>query len=359
LGPTLGGWLTENYNWRWVFYINMPIGILAFIGILVFMTETKVERDRPFDMFGFAFLSLAVGALQMALDRGEQKDWFGSTEIIIETGLAAIGFWVFLVHSLTARQRPFLNLGLFSDRNFVVGIAFIFVTTAVMYSTLALLPPMLTLLGYPVLTTGMLMVPRSITTMVFMILAGRLLGRIDIRALLFVGFAVTSLSLWQMTGYSPEMDEWPIILAGLTQGVGLAFIYVPLSTLAFSTLSQELRNEGTALFSLIRNIGGSIGIAVIEMMLDRNIQISHSELVQNITRYNPAFHDPMMRQHWSLDSVAGLARLDQMVNFQAAIIGYINNFKLLMIFCLAALPLLLLVRSTRSKAAEMTGPALE
>ncbi len=352
LGPTLGGWLTENYNWRWVFYINLPIGILAFLGMLAFMAETRSDRERRFDVFGFASLSLAVGALQMVLDRGERKDWFGSTEIIAEAALAATALWVFIAHSLTT-ARPFVNLALFKDRNFVVGVGFIFVTTAVMYSTLALLPPMMTMLGYPIILTGLLMSPRSITTMVFMMVAGRLLGRADIRLLLGIGISVTSLSLWEMAGYSPEMDAWPIILAGLTQGLGLAFVYVPLSTVAFSTLPSELRNEGTALFSLLRNIGGSIGISVVETMLDRSIQISHSELAQNVTPYNPALRHAAAAHYWALDSANGLARLDQLINFQASMIGYINDFKLLMLLCLAALPLLLLLRPATKAAAKL------
>jgi DHA2 family multidrug resistance protein len=358
LGPTLGGWLTENYNWRWVFYINLPVGILAFLGILVFMAETRLDRSRRFDLFGFAFLSLAVGALQMVLDRGQQKDWFDSTEILVETALAVGGFWVFIVHSLTT-ARPFVNLSLLKDRNFVVGVAFIFVTTGVMYSTLALLPPLLKLLGYPVVTTGLLMSPRSITTMIFMMVAGRLIGRVDIRLLLFVGFATTGVSLWQMTAYSPDMDAWPIINVGLIQGVGLAFIYVPLSTLAFSTLGQELRNEGTALFNLIRNIGGSIGISCVETILARSIQVSHSELAQHVTPYNPLLHQYAIAKHWSIDTVSGLASLDQIINFQAEMIGYLNDFKLLMICSVAALPLLLLVRPARRGAAGAHGAAIE
>ncbi len=356
LGPTLGGWLTDNYNWRWVFYINLPVGILAFLGILAFVAETPANRKQPFDLFGFAFLSLAVGAMQMMLDRGEQKDWFGSTEIMIEAALGLVGLWVFAVHCATTK-RPFLNPALLRDRNFVTSVIFMFVAGAVMYSTLALLPPMLTMLNYPVVTTGILMSPRGITTMICMMVVGRLIGRVDIRIILSLGFIVTGISMWQMTRYSPEMDRWPVIFAGLTQGAGLGFIFVPLSAVAFATLPTELRTEGSGIFSLLRNIGGSIGISVVEAMLDRNIQINHSELVQGITPYNPMLQMPTVHPYWSLDSLSGLATLDQLVNNQAAMIAYVDNFKLMMIVCFAALPLLLFMRPARNKPNDAAAAA--
>ncbi|HTZ80896.1 MAG TPA: DHA2 family efflux MFS transporter permease subunit [Stellaceae bacterium] len=356
LGPTLGGWLTDNYNWRWVFYINLPVGILAFLGILAFVSETPANRKQPFDLFGFTFLSLAVGSLQMMLDRGEQKDWFGSQEIVIEAALGLIGLWVFAVHCATSK-RPFLNPALLRDRNFVTSVIFMFIAGAVMYSTLALLPPMLTMLNYPVVTTGILMSPRGVTTMICMMIVGRLIGRVDIRLILSFGFLVTGLSMWQMTRYSPEMDMWPVIIAGLTQGAGLGFVFVPLSTVAFATLPTELRTEGSGIFSLLRNIGGSIGISVVEAMLDRNIQINHSELVQGINPYNPVLQAPALHSYWSLDSLHGLAMLDQLVNGQAAMIAYVDNFKLMMIVCFAALPLLLLMRPARRKQTEAEAEA--
>ncbi len=356
LGPTLGGWLTDNYNWRWVFYINLPVGILAFMGILAFVSETPSNRRQPFDLVGFAFLSLAVGAIQMMLDRGEQKDWFGSTEIMVEAALGLIGVWVFAVHCATTK-KPFLNPALLRDRNFVTSVIFMFIAGAVMYSTLALLPPMLTMLNYPVVTTGLLMSPRGITTMIFMMVVGRVIGRIDIRIILSIGFIITGVSMWQMTLYSPQMDRWPVIIAGLTQGAGLGFVFVPLSTVAFATLPAELRTEGSGIFSLLRNIGGSIGISVVETMLDRNIQINHSELVQGITPYNPMLQMPAVHSYWSLDSLSGLATLDQLVNVQAAMIAYVDNFKLMMIVCFAALPLLLFMRPARAKPNDAAAAA--
>ena len=351
LGPTLGGWLTENYDWRWVFYINVPIGILAFAGIALFVRETRRDRRAPFDLFGFAFLSLAIGALQILLDRGELKNWFGSTEIVMEAALAALGLWIFVVHTVTS-ERPFFNPGLLRDRNFVAGTILMFLSGGVMYGTLALLPPMLAMMNYPVVTIGLLLAPRGITTMIFMMVVGRLIGRVDIRLILLFGFGVTALSLWQMTFYSPEMDWWPIVTAGLVQGAGLGFVFVPLSTIAFSTLPQALRTEGSGVFSLLRNIGGSIGISVVESLLDRNVQINHSTLAQNVGPYNQALQQPGMAPFWSLHNTGGLAALDQLVTFQASFIAYIDVFKLMMIVSILAVPLLLLLRPSPQR-----GPA--
>ncbi len=346
LGPTLGGWLTDNYSWRWVFYINVPIGALALVGILAFVTETRLDRRAPFDLFGFAFLGLALGAFQVFLDRGEDQDWFGSTEIIIEAAAAALGLWVFVVHTLTA-ERSFFNPGLLRDRNFVSGTILMFLAGGVMYGTLALLPPMLAMLDYPVVTIGMLLAPRGVTTMILMLIVGRLIGRVDIRLILLAGLGVTAFSMWEMTGYSPEMDWRPIVVAGLVQGVGLGFIFVPLSTAAFSTLPQSLRTEGSAVFSLLRNIGGSIGISVSETLLARTIQVSHASLAQNVGPFNDGLRAPALRHFWSLHSVGGLASLNQLVTLQASMIAYLDVFKMMMIVCLLALPLVLLVRPVR------------
>ena len=349
LGPALGGWLTDHYNWRWVFYINVPVGIVAFAGMALFLDETERKGGAPFDLFGFAFLSLGLAALQIMLDRGEQKDWFGSTEIVIEAALAIIGFWVFAAHSATAK-RPFLDPGLLKDRNFVAATLLMFAAGIILYATLALLPPMLTLLDYPVVTTGLLTAPRGVTTMICMILVGRLIGKVDVRLILAFGFIAMGFSLWEMTGYSPQMDRWPVIIAGLVQGVGLGFVIVPLSTAAFSSLAPALRTEGTALYSLMRNIGGSIGISVSETVLQQGIQTSHEDLVQHITPFNHALQLPAPLHYWSMHSVTGLARLDQLANFQAAVIAYLDDYKLMMLVCFLVLPLVLLLRPTGRKA---------
>jgi MFS transporter, DHA2 family, multidrug resistance protein len=348
LGPTIGGWLTDNYSWRWVFYINLPIGILAFIGILLFVTETAKDRTRPFDMFGFAMLGLGIGALQMMLDRGEQQDWFGSTEIWIELGLAITGFWVFIVHAATS-ANPFVSLGVMKDRNFVAGSVMIFLVGVVLYGTLALLPPMLQeLLNYPVVTAGLILAPRGIATMVAMLIIGRFAAKLDLRMVMLVGLIFTAYSLWEMTFYSLEMDWWPIVTVSLLQGAGIGLVFPPLSTASFATLPPALRTEAAGLFSLLRNVGSSIGISIVENVLAQTTQMNHAALAEHANPYNPALQLPSVQQFWNFHSTAGLAALNAQINQQAQMISYIDDFKLMMIISLFMVPLLLLLRKPKS-----------
>ena len=351
LGPTLGGWITQNYSWRWVFYINVPVGVLAFAGISAFVAEMRRNNRAPFDLFGFAFLGLAVGALQLCLDRGEQQDWFGSTEIVLEATTAVTALWIFIVHSAT-HERPFLDPAMLKDRNFVVANVVMFLAGAVMYGVLALLPPLLSMLNYPEVTIGLLLAPRGITTMIFMIVCGRVIGRIDIRLIVIVGLSVTALSMWEMTQYSPQMSWEPIVEAGLVQGAGLGFIFVPVSTAAFSTLPETLRGEGTGVFSLLRNVGGSIGISISETLLDRMEQINHSQLTRWISPFNPTLTAGRIGHIFAWHSADGLAMLNKIIDGQAAFIGYLDIFKAMMIACIVALPLVLLLRPTATTGAQ-------
>jgi DHA2 family multidrug resistance protein len=356
LGPTLGGWLTEYYSWRWVFYINVPFGLLALLGILAFVPETVRDRTRPFDFFGFALLGLAIGALQIMLDRGELKDWFGSAEIMTYAALAGLGLYMFLVHMATS-ERPFLDPELFRDRNLCTGLVFIFVVGIVLLATLALLPPFLQdLMGYPVLTTGLVLAPRGVGTMIAMLLVGRLIDRMDPRAFIVLGLLLAAQSLWAMAGFTTEVDIWTIVGTGITQGLGLGFIFVPLSTLTFATLPVHLRTEAAGMFSLMRNMGSSIGISVVETLLARNTQINHSALAANISPFNPVLRGPAMPPEWSLDSAHGLAALNAEITRQAATIAYLDDFRLMMYVMLIAMPLVVLLRRPQSlRVAQIPG----
>ena len=342
LGPMLGGWLTEDYSWRWVFYINVPIGIAAFLSLSASMPETK-KHANPFDFYGFTTLSLGLGGLQLMLDRGELKGWFSSGEIMLEALVAGISFYLFIVHTLT-HKRPFLSPSLFKDRNFVAGNVFIFLVGVVLFATLALVPPMLQhQMGYPVITTGMVTAPRGAGTMIAMMVVGRLTGKVDARLIMATGLSLTAFSLWQMTGFSLLMDERLIITSGVIQGFGIGLAYVPLSTLAFGTLDPQLRNEGTAFFNLLRNIGSAIGISVVQTLLTQNTQIVHAHLTEHITAFNlsdPAYASSHIDPH----NPASLAVLDHMITNQAAMIAYIDDYKLMMIITLAVIPLLFLLR---------------
>jgi MFS transporter, DHA2 family, multidrug resistance protein len=346
-GPALGGWLTENYNWRWVFYINVPFGILAFLGSLSFMPESETKRSS-FDFFGFATLSLAVGALQITLDRGQLKDWFGSTEIWIEAAIAATAFYLFVVHMFTTRKTRFLDPALFKDRNFLTGSVFIFTVGVVLYATLALLPPLLQeLMNYPVVTTGLVTAPRGIGTLLAMLIVGRVSKLIDARWIIGIGFALTAFSGWQMTRFDLQMDAATVMWSGIAQGFGTGLVFVPLASSAFATLGTTMRNEGAAFFSLSRNLGSSIGISMVETLLTRNTQIAHASLAEHVTPFSPLVRARMPH----MADAHGLSALNAQVTQQAMMVAYDDNFKLMMWMALAAIPLVLLLRKGAPRGA--------
>ncbi len=351
LGPTLGGWLTEHYTWRWVFYINVPVGIATTFGLLTFLPETRRVASR-FDWTGFAMLSLGIGAFQTMLDRGEQLDWFGSPEIIVEACLAGIGIYCFVVHFLLA-ERPFISPRLLRDVNFVVGTVFIFLVGLILYATLALLTPYLqNLMGYPVLTAGIALAPRGAGTMLAMFLCGRLMGRVSVRTLVLFGFGVTIYALYLMTGFTPDVSEWDIILSGFLQGFSVGFVFVALSTVTFATLSAELRTQGTSIYSLMRNLGSSIGISVTGALLIRNTQVNHASIAAAVTPFNRLLQSGAVARFWNPAQRHGAAALDAVITQQAATIAYIDDFKLMMIVAIMAAPLVFLIRAPKGVAAE-------
>ncbi|HTW38853.1 MAG TPA: DHA2 family efflux MFS transporter permease subunit [Steroidobacteraceae bacterium] len=346
IGPALGGWLTDNYSWRWVFYINVPFGILSLLGVLTFLREVP-RRYAPFDFFGFATLSVAIGALQIMLDRGQLLDWFSSAEICIEAAVCGLALYWFIVHTLTARH-PFVSPTLFRDWNFGVGNLFIFVVGVVLFATLALLPPLLQdLMGYPVTTTGFVTSPRGVGAFLTMALVGRLVGRVDARLLIGSGLGVTALSLWIMCGFSPQMDERLVIWSGFLQGVGTGLAYVPLAAVSFATLDARFRNEGTAIFNLLRNVGSSIGISVVQALLTRNTQAAHASLIEHIGRYRAQL---ARISPFNPATPHGLAALNELVTRQAQLIAYLDDFKGLLIVTLVVIPFLVILRSGRPRA---------
>jgi DHA2 family multidrug resistance protein len=345
VGPTLGAYLTDHWSWRWCFYINVPIGILAVIGMVLFMPDT-IRRIRRFDFFGFAMLSIAVGSLQFMLDRGAEKDWFQSTEIVIELGLAIACAWMFTVHTIMDRE-PFLDKRLFMDRNFVSSILFIFVIGIILLATMALLPPMLqTVFNYPVVTVGVVLAPRGVGTLIAMMVVGRLVRKVDPRLLVAVGLTATAYSLYAMTYFSLEMDYWPIVWSGIIQGFGLGFVFIPLSTIAFTTLDPRLRTDATSLFNLVRNLGSSIGVSIVAAVLTANAQTNHAALAAHISPFNgnlsaAGIFPAMLATPFGAQQAA---QLDGMINIQSLMISYIDDFKLMFLITLLAAPLIFMLR---------------
>src|SRR3954469_1063137 len=295
LGPVLGGWLTDNYNWRWVFLVNLPVGILCILVMMRFMPKTETH-DRKFDMFGFALLAIALGSLQFCLDRGQQNDWFSSWETIIEAGLA-IGFgWMFLVHMFTAKQ-PLFDREIFTDRNFATRVLFMAVTGLLLRGGLALLPPLLqNLYGYSVLQSGFLTAPRGVGTLFSMLIAGRVTGKIDARLLVGIGVVLMGVSLYMMTGFAIDQPSRPVIVSGVVQGLGLGLIFVPLQTLAFETLATRFRTTGAALLNQSRNIGGAVGISGVSTQLVRMTQGAHADMAAQITQQTIPTANPEILQ---------------------------------------------------------------
>ena len=346
MGPTLGGWLTDSYSWRWVFFVNLPFGILTTVGLWIFMSETPTHRDVPFSWFGFLSLSLGIGSLQMMLDRGEQIGWFESNEIWVELILAIAGFYFFLADCFTA-ARPFITVRIFKDRNFSIALVFMFLVGIILLASMALMTPFIqNMLGYPVLSSGYLLGTRGIGMFVAMFLVGRLSGRLDPRILIFFGLILASGSLWMMTGWNLNVSAQTMAINSISQGFGLGFIFVPLNTLAFASLPGALRTEGAALWTLIRNIGSSVGISIVIAQLTSMTTMYHSQLVEHITPFSDAMRMPGAGAMWTVNP-ANLAAMDGIVTQQAAMMAYVNDFLLMTLISLAAFPLLALIRSPK------------
>jgi DHA2 family multidrug resistance protein len=354
LAPMLGGWLTDNYNWRWVFYINVPFGILAIIGLMIYYPDTK-QQKRSFDFFGFAALSLAVGFLQIFLDRGPTKGWFDATEIKIEVAICALSLYLFLVHSFTAKA-PFVRLSIYKDRNYFTASLLILYLGVLLYSVLALIAPLLQgLLGYSVLQAGTAMAPRGIGTLIAMLIAGKLVGRVDARLIIITGLAITAVGLYQMSHFSLTMGDTTIAIANVLQGFGTGATYVPLAAIGFMTLPAAMRNEGSALFNLLRNLGSSVGISTVQGLLVHNTQVLHASLSEHVTPY------ALAQQHalGPLSGAHATAALNGTVTMQATMIAYLDDFHLMLILTVVTAFALVFLRGTSGGVKEAEHVVLE
>jgi DHA2 family multidrug resistance protein len=344
-GPVLGGWLTDNFSWRWVFYINLPIGILAFASVWFFMSRDRGGAQRPFDFLGFGSLAVFIGAFQLVLDRGPTLDWFSSREVWAEAIVAAIALYLFIAQTITA-QHPFFDRTLVRDRNFVTCNVFGFFIGLLLFSTMALMPPMMqNLMGYSVFGAGLVMMPRGLGSFAAMFVVGRLVGRIDTRLILITGLCLSSAALLQMSHFDLSMDATPVVTSGIIQGLGIGLIFVPLSVLAFATLKPSLRAEGTSMYTLVRNLGSSVGISIMQAIYTNRSAVAHADAAGAVQTGAPTLAGlpPPMNP----GAPGGLEALNSEVTRQAAMVAYVDVFRLMLIVTLSVMPLLLVMRTPK------------
>jgi DHA2 family multidrug resistance protein len=355
VGPVVGGIITENMSWRWVFYINIPVGIFCTGALWLLVAPGRPVR-RPFDMTGFALLAIAFASLQLMLDRGTLQDWFDSVEIEVEAAVSVSAFWMYFIHSITTRH-PLIPRPLFRDRNFAMAMALMLVVVSVQYSSQALLPPMLqTLLRYSTAQAGILMAPRGLGTMIAMLISGRMTGsgRVDIRILMIFGLAVLSFSQYLMTGFDLEMSGTPVVIGGFLQGFGMGFVAIPLTLVAYVTLSPKLSTDAAAVFAMVRNLSASVAIASVGALTAHNFQEFHATVGAHVTQMSLPLLDGRLIDQLGRAGGTVAAMIDAEVNRQAAMIAYLNDYWLMKWGALLAMPFILMLRPRGRPAAEPT-----
>jgi DHA2 family multidrug resistance protein len=360
MGPTLGGFLTENYSWHWVFLVNLPVGILTVFGLLAFMDETRRHEHLRFDWFGFLALAAGIGGLQLMLDRGEQLGWFGSPEIVAELIVSIVGFYYFFAHSLTT-DEPFVRFSIFRDRNFLIACFFMVIMGLMLFSSMALSAPFIqNVLGYPIISAGWLLASRGLGTLFGMAIIGRLLRIVEARYLILIGLTLTAATMYQMTGFTADTSGREIVLCGLIQGFGMGFVFIPLSTVAFVTLPAQFRTDGTAMLTLVRNVASAVGISVVIANLTSKTATFHSQLAEHISPFNDALRGPDVTRWMDLATDQGRALAEQMITLQATVMAYANDFMLLAAICALSIPFVAAIGSTaslRGGRVSVRGPA--
>jgi DHA2 family multidrug resistance protein len=353
LGPILGGWLTETANWRWVFFVNLPVGIAALV-LLVTCLPSRPRRARRFDMLGFVLMALALTAFQLLLDRGAQVDWLAATEIWIYLFVTLSATWMVVVHFATA-PAPMFEHALFADRNYAIALSFMVLIGVVMFAVMALLPPMLqNLFGYGVIETGIVLMPRGVGILLSMQVSGFMMRRgVDARPVVASGFLICAFSLWQMSHWSLAVDEMHLILSGLLQGLGMGLVFIPLQVSAFATLNPAMRTDGSSLLNLGRSLGASAGISLMTVVLARNVQTSHQDLGQHVTAATGSIIDFSSVDRFQVIGDTAMVVLNAEVTRQAAMVAYIDDYWLMMWITLAATPLAFLMRKNKVPTGPM------
>lgn len=347
MGPVIGGWLTDEYSWRWVFYVSMPFAALGIAGALLFIRESPLNRERRFDLFGFAMIGIALAATQFLLDRGEREGWFESDAILLIACIVALSFYLFIVHSATT-DNPFISPAIFRDRNFTLGLVFMFLLGVLVLSMNVIMPLFLqNVRGYPILTAAMVMMPRGLGSLVGLTLAGRLSGKMDPRLQIAFGFGSTAYSAWCFSTFTPDVGIWPFIVAAFFNGIGIGMIFVPLTAVSFWTLAPNLRTEASTLTSLMRNYGSGIGVSIVISVLSRSQITAHAYMAERVSPYNEAMQPPWLPEFWDIATSSGLAMLEREISRQALAIGFLNDFHLIMIGALLSIPAVFLLSTRR------------
>ena len=348
IGPTLGGFIAEAYNWRWVFFMILPVCVLSVLGIWIFITESQSDRNNRLDWTGFLALALAIGSLQLMLDRGERLDWFNSLEIIVEASLALIGFYIFVVHSFTSTD-PFLRPQLLLDRNFALGLVFALVFGALAFVPMVLLPTLLQdLRGFPDSVVGVVLAARGVGSMIGTVTVVWM-SRFDPRISLAIGFLSQGFSGLFMAQFDLNVSIWDAMWTSALQGIGNSYLWVPLTVLAFATLPARQMGEGTAVFHLIRNLGSALFISVCVGVVVHYTGVNYSVISEHISEFNEAFHLSSVAGGWNIDTLDGVARAGREVERQASMIGYINAFYLFSAVSFAIVPFIFFLKLPGAK----------
>ena len=345
LGPTLGGWLTEVISWRWTFYINLPVGIISFLLALRYVHDTPT-RERRMDWLGFATLAVGIGALQLVLDRGNQDDWFSSQMLVFAAILAVISISFFIVYTLTGKHHPLFDLRIFKDRNFLVA-SLIMTTIGIGFFGGMVLQSLYlqNFLGYPTFEAGLYMAPRGVASFFVMMLVGKFSGKILPRNFILVGICCSVAGNYLMTRFTGDVSANELILPMVLQGFGMGLVFVPISTMAFTTLPKAAAAEAAGIYSLIRAVGSALGISILATYFSRSTQQSWGELRGNITPYSDALHSYLAPLHLGVNDPQGIALAARTVLHQAQNIGYIDSFWFATLNFVMMLPLLLLIRT--------------
>jgi DHA2 family multidrug resistance protein len=356
IGPTLGGWITDNYSWRWIFYINIPVGIAAVLMAMWFIENPpylKRAKGSRIDYLGFALMTVCLATFQLVLDTGQQNDWFESKQIVLLSIVSVISLVAFIIRELTV-EVPIVDLRILTNRNFGVGTLLMTIVGGVLYGTTALLPLFLqTLLGYPAVQSGLAVSPRGIGSMASMIIVGRLVGKIDSRLLMTFGFLVLAISMYMLAGVNLEIATSNIVWPNIINGFAMGFIFVPLTTTATGTLSREQMGNAAGIYSLMRNLGGGLGISAVTTLLARGAQQHQAMMVSHLTPYDPAFQQRMQQLQRAFGSSVtatqqAYAAIYGTVIRQANLLAFVDNFRLLTYVCLACIPLVFLLKRIRS-----------